>query len=82
METRYNVTLSTGQSHIKYRTFERCTANEVFLILDQYTEPNGLRANGYNLPPGFALDNEIEFDPFDEQYHPINGDYSILVEAI
>jgi hypothetical protein len=82
METRYNVTLSPGQSHIKTRTFERCTSNEVFTILEQYTEPSGLRANGYELPPGYAMDNEIEFDPFDGEYHPINGDYSILVETI
>ena len=85
----YRCTLKSGQSHIKTLVYEGCSRNDINLLVMQYSNLEYLLENNYPLPKGYEdLELEAEaisiqtFDPFDEQYHNINGDYSILVEAI
>jgi hypothetical protein len=92
MEPDYNTyrcTLKSGQSHIQTKVFEGCNRNDINLLIMHYSNIEYLIQNNYPLPKGYE-DMELEaegisiqtFDPFDKDWHNLNGDYNVLVERI
>ena len=77
---KYDLIMSSGQSQIVGKKYLWIDLADVYTLLDMYLNIEYCRENRYPMPERYCIEDDIPCNPFDGQYHVMNGDYSYMIQ--